>query len=102
MEEELKTNGFTQEALLWSFTPSFISKSKGKYFSKIIPYNNGKSNQIEIGVILNDEYKSMEVYACDCSVGCCGRDMGMHPFSIEKINSLIADEIKWLDEVYTK
>jgi hypothetical protein len=100
METELKQAGFTKELIMWSFTPMFYKQADGYYWSKEVPYEKGYTDRIEIGVILNEEYKSMEVYACDCVVGCCGRDMGIHPFSIDKVNSLLADEVKWLDEIY--
>jgi hypothetical protein len=100
METELKQAGFMKELIMWSFTPIFYKQADGYYWSKEVPYEKGYTDRIEIGVILNEEYKSMEVYACDCVVGCCGRDMGIHPFSIEKVNSLLADEVKWLDEIY--
>ena len=50
-------------------------------------------------MILNEKHQSMEVYACDCVVGCCGRDMGIHPFSTDKIKELISEEIKYLNEI---
>ena len=98
MEIKLKQAGFVKEQILWSFRPLFYKQADGYYWSKEVPYNN--EVKIEIGIILNEEQKNMEVYACDCVVGCCGRNMGIHPFSIEKINNLIIDEKKWLDEIY--
>lgn len=97
MEQELIDAGFEKDIIAWSFKPKL---NNDYYWCKYIDYEGGHTNLIEVGVILNEEHHSMEVYACDCVVGCCGRDMGIHPFSIEKINELIQEEIKYLDEIY--
>ena len=92
--------GFKREPIMWSFTPKFYHKDDGYYFSKFIPseVDGTYCDEIEIGVILNKEYNSMEVYMCACAVGCCGRDLGVHSFSLAKIEELLTEERKWLAE----
>lgn len=102
MEKELKQAGYTRELILWSFTPTFYKQANGYYWSKEFPYKKGNKGSIEVGVVLNEQYNSMEVYACDCVVGCCGRNMGIHPFSINKVDSLLAEEVEFLNGIYEK
>lgn len=101
MREELIENGFDRDIIAFSFKARFRNKDDGFYYSKFIPSESkyANNNELEVGVILNPEYNSMEVYICDCVVGCCGKDFGVHPFSIDKINSLIKDYITFLEEI---
>ena len=92
--------GFKREPIMWSFTPKFYHKDDGYYFSKFIPseVDGTYCDEIEVGVIINKEYNLMEVYMCACVVGCCGRDLGIHPFSLTKIEELLVEERKRLSE----
>ena len=90
-------DGFTKESRMWSFTPQ-MSETKG-YWSKRVPHKGGYTDEIEIGVIVNEKYNTMEVYTCDCHIGCCGRSQGTHDFSIEKINDFIEKEKNFIHEL---
>ena len=93
--------GFERELIMWSFRPKFYDKDSGYYYSKFVPSETDEryTDHIEIGVIINEQCNSMEVYMCDCHVGCCGRDLGIHPFSLDKINELLKEEHDWLAEL---
>lgn len=93
--------GFEREPIAWSFIPKFYDKDGGYYYSKFVPseVDDSYTDEIEIGVIINEKYNSMEVYMCDCVVGCCGRDLGIHPFSLDKINELLKEERAWLADL---
>jgi len=86
--------GFKREPIMWSFRPKFYDKDDGYYYSKFVPseVDDSYTDEIEIGVIINEQYNSMEVYMCDCHVGCCGRDLGIHLFNLEKIDELLKEE----------
>ena len=89
--EQLKERGYKREDISWSFTPQMYSADEGRYYSKFIPVDIDEAGVVsfaEIGVIVNDQYNTMEVYMCDCFIGCCGEDLGVHPFSIDKIAEL--------------
>jgi hypothetical protein len=92
---------FKREPIMWSFRPKFYDKDDGYYYSKFVPsqVEDSYSDEIEIGVIINEQYNSMEVYMCDCHVGCCGRDLGIHPFGLDKINELLKEERAWLADL---
>lgn len=93
--------GFERELIMWSFRPRFHDKDDGYYYSKFVPseVDDSYTDQIEIGIIINEQYNSMEVYMCDCHVGCCGRDLGIHPFSLDKIDKLLKEERAWLADL---
>jgi len=98
MIKQLKQAGYKPETILWSFRPMFVKQSGGVYYSKFIKTPVGKSNlTAEIGVLINpDPYNSMGLYICHCTVGCCGQSLGIHPFSVEKIDELVG---KWVAEM---
>ena len=93
--------GFKREPIMWSFIPKFYDKDDGYYYSKFVPseVDDSYTDKIEIGIIINEQYGSMEVYMCDCHVGCCGRDLGIHPFSLDKIDKLLEEERVWLEDL---
>tara|TARA_R110002020_G_scaffold466670_1_gene689374 strand:+ start:141 stop:485 length:345 start_codon:yes stop_codon:yes gene_type:complete len=93
--------GFKRELIGWSFIPKFYDKDDGYYYSKYVPseLKDSYTDEIEIGIIINEQYNSMEVYMCDCHVGCCGRDLGIHPFSLDKVDKLLKDERAWLADL---
>lgn len=95
------SSGFKRESIMWSFTPRFYDKDDGYYYSKFVPseVEDSYTVEIEIGVIINEKYSSMEVYMCDCVVGCCGRDLGVHPFNLNKIDELLKEERAWLADL---
>lgn len=98
MEKELAVLGFEKELRLWSFKPTLLTED-GYYYCKFVP-NNGKdeqSNQSEIGIVISPKFGSMQVYSCNCVVGCCGRSHGIMPFSIENIKNCIKDESEYYD-----
>ena len=96
--DALLSAGFTREPIMWSFTPKFYEKDGGHYYSKFVPseVDFTYQDEIEIGVIINERYNSMEVYMCACVVGCCGNDLGIHPFSLNKIDELLKEHRAWL------
>ena len=95
---QMLKEGFTKEDYRgWSFSPK-MSEQKG-YWSKRVKQEGAYTGEIEIGVIINEKYNTMEVYTCDCHVGCCGRDRGTHTFSIDKINELLQKERDFIIEI---
>lgn len=101
MEIALAKEGFKKEVIMWSFLPVFIKQCEGLYWDKRIAYEKpGYSSEIDIGVVLNEDTQSMEVYICECVVGCCGWNRGIHPFSVEKINEIIIEKMEYMDDEY--
>lgn len=98
MRDVMRSADFKREPIMWSFRPKFYDKDGGYYYSKYVPseVKDSYTDEIEIGIIINEQYNSMEVYMCDCHVGCCGRDLGIHPFSLDKIDELLKEERDWL------
>jgi len=87
MKQELIDAGYTYEPYrLWSF--SSVLRSEG-YFYKDFPSMEDENLVYQVGVLLNEEYSMMEVYICQCIVGCCGVSYGCHPFSLSKIDELL-------------
>lgn len=87
--------GYVKSDIMWSFTPDFSEQSGGVCYKKYFDTENENRNldTLEVCVLLNDKYNSMEVYACTCTVGCCGNDLGIHEFSLEKLDELIKEQI---------
>jgi hypothetical protein len=80
--QELLDAGYTRELIIWGFKPNFYEKDDGHVYIK-------RTEEKEIGLILNEKYDSVEVFTCRCTIGCCGDDLGIQPFNLEKIHALI-------------
>lgn len=85
--EQLLNSGFNKERRLWSFSPKL---QNNHYYSKFITGGVDDSYEhIEIGIVVDEDNFLMEVYFCDCVVGCCGISYGIHNFDLKKINKLL-------------
>jgi hypothetical protein len=85
----LLDNGFDGQGSYWSkFTDTVLSHDGLNYVN------------IHMTVELNEKYDSMLIKTCDCVVECCGRDLGIHPFSIKKIEELFKEEFEYQKEIH--
>lgn len=88
MKEQLLAAGYEERLIMWSFQP--VMSLQNHYWSKNISLTapDGNADDFEVGVIINPDHNTMEVYICDCTVGCCGESQGTHPFSMQRIQEL--------------
>ena len=95
--QKLLDNGYKKTTDMgFSFTPLFGRFSSEYYYEKRIKTDE-EGGAITIGSILNPEYDSMEVFVCNCIIGCCGEFQGIYPFSIETLEKILNDYIKELE-----